>query len=102
MKFNDKLFGLRENASVVSLGTILGPFFIIFVNDLPGQLTEVYCRGIVDDIKLVTEKQHNTENATQSGSFLCNDYQNRINYCKACFSNVKRVITLSLDQHLLD
>ena len=74
MKFNDKLFGLLETASVVSLGKILGPFFIIFVNDLPGQLTDVYCLGIVDQIKLVIEKQHNTENATPNGSFLCNDY----------------------------
>ena len=62
MKINNEVSDLIKVTSGVPQGSILGPlFFIIFINDLPEHLTEVICNGFADDMKLISEKQYNTE-----------------------------------------
>ena len=65
MKINNELSDLIEVTSGVPQGSILGPlFFIIFINDLSDTLTPSY--GFADDMKLISEKQCNSETAISS------------------------------------
>ena len=94
---------LIEVTSGVPQGSILGPlFFIIFFNDLPEHLTEVICYSFADDMKLISEKQCNTETAVSSLSLWCKENQMRLNYNKTHLLNIKGNITASIDNHKLD
>ena len=67
VKINNEVSDLIEVTSGVPQGSILGPlFFIICINGLPEHLTEVICYGFADDMKLISEKQCNTETAVSS------------------------------------
>ena len=93
----------NEVTSGVPQGSILGPlFFIIFISDLPEHLTEVICYGFADDMKLVSEKQCNTEGSVSSFSTWCKENQMGLNYNKTHLLNIKGNITASTDNHKLD
>ena len=77
-------------------------FFIIFINDLPGHLTEVICIGFADDMKLISEKQCNTETAVSSLSTWCKEDQMRLNYNRIHLLNIKGNMTASIDNQKLD
>ena len=90
-----------EVTSCVPQGSILGPFFfIIFINYLPEHLTEVICHGFADDMKLLSEKQCNTETAVSSLSTWSKENQMRPSYKKNLI--IKGNITASVDNHKLD
>ena len=92
-----------EVTSGVPQGSILGPFFfIIFINDLPELLSEVICYDFADDMKLISEKQCNTETAVSSLSTWCKENKMRLNYNKSHLLNIKGNITASIDNHKLD
>ena len=103
MKINNEVSDLIEVSSGVPQGSILGPFFfIIFINDLSKHLTEVICYGFADDMKLISEKQCNSETAVSSLSIWCKENQMRLNYNKTHLLNIKGNITASIDNHELD
>ena len=102
VKINNEVSDLIEVTSGVPQGSILGPLFIIFINDLPGHLTGVICYGFADYIKLISEKQCNTETAVSSLSTWCKENQMRLNYNKTHLLNIKGNITASIDNHKLD
>ena len=100
VKINNEVFDLIEVTSGVPQGSKFGPlFFIIFINDLPDHLTEVICYGFADDMKLISEKQCNTETAVSSLSSWCKGNQMRLNYNKTHLLNIKGNITASIDNH---
>ena len=103
VKINNEVSDLIEVTSGVPKGSILGPlFFIIFIIDLPEHLTEVICYGFADEMKLISEKQCNTETAVSSLSTWCKENQMRLNYNKTHLLNIKGNITASIDNHKLD
>ena len=102
VKINNEVSDLMEVTSGVPQGSILGPLFIIFIIDLPEHLTEVICYGFADEMKLISEKQCNTETAVSTLSTWCKENQMRLNYNKTHLLNIKGNITASIDNHKLD
>ena len=103
VKINNEVSDLIEVTSGVTQEFILGPlFFNIFVNDLPEQQTDVICYGFVDDMKLISEKQCNTETAVSSLSTWYKENRMSLNYSKTHLLNIKGNIAASIDNHRLD
>ena len=103
VKSNDEVSDLIDVTSGVPQGSILRHlFFIIFINDLPEHLTEVICYGFADDMKLISEKQFNTETAVSSLSTWCKENHMRLNYNKTLLLNIKGNLTASIENHKLD
>ena len=90
VKVNDCISETVHVNSGVHQGSLLGPlFFLIYVNDLPKDMTEYEAFGYADDFKLVTSVPKTQKNLLKVEDW-CNANIMNLSECKGYILPIKQ------------